>query len=1155
MRDSKNRDVDKKLLHVETLLDDSDEDQIIKEQVDSKFIEEIGYKKISPPNPQSNFITTARYSLYGFIFQHTLEELIKPVTIYSLSLCFLQSIPQISLTGGYPTMLVPLFIVLLLSTLIDGLVDYQRHLSDRSMNDKHVYQVIFKNGRFAGVIKTKSSSLKEGDLILVKNREKIPADVLLLMSSHPEGRVLVETSSMDGESNLKIRTPPVDIVGCGLEKAVSGGTLDAIYQLILEDESKKEYFIDDMNLEIKDPLSNGLQSIQCTVEPPSLGLFDCNFRGNLKFKADQRKKEVSYFGDYKSVLYRECTVRNTSWCFGMVIYTGKDTKVMQNAVESRAKISNVDRMWNDIFLFLIGFLVIVGVTYASLSARHFARGSFPIYLPKSDKSITVHFVKIISSWAVMLASLIPISMTVQSNICRGFQTYQVHSDCRFNIDKDKRPVVRNPLLLGELGQISNIFSDKTGTLTKNLMTLKTLMIGGQSFGDQESQSIVFPYVKLNDPSLNNAIHQKKNKEYILFALSMAINHSVFCAEEHEESSCGKFPSYSASSMDEGALVYGAASLEITFLGAAGRFLNISLGSGLEVQIEIHTRFEFTSERKRSSTIATIPAIPEYGFFESQSYIFCKGADTILEDLCLETPTGFHISQEVETLSRLGFRTLCFAMKSMTQDEVSTILQSLLEAGDDDDATENIICKAESDLLMTGCAGIEDELQEFVPETIEALQEAGIKICLLTGDKFETTLNISSKIGLITDSMETFIFDPEVLLEKQLADTVAALDKGCNVAVVIEGGFLNEFLSSHSQHVGDIFLKASTLIFCRVTPAQKALVVSKTALELKNSRSSKLPFWQGKSTAFGTLAVGDGGNDCSMITTADVGVGIKGNEGSQAFNCSDFGISSFYHLALLLLHHGRNNYRRDCIFQLSTIYKSMVYNTPQILRGAVSLFAAERFFPEILNQLFNQAFSAVAPLAVVAFDSDLPRIGSSIFPNMYADGLNNRFLNFTVFIKWFLSGIIHGIYCFLIPSIFFGGKAIINSSGNISDMWIQGLCCLICVLAVIHMRFLEMSKSTGILVILGEAISLLLLSFVIGVLPYLKNTFKLLCSSHLFPISVFAVLLCCFHFDLLVYVSVMYVFIKLYLLIYYSTTILMQYIILVLLNYINYNILY
>ena len=70
------------------------------------------------------------------------------------------------------------------------------------------------------------------------------------------------------------------------------------------------------------------------------------------------------------------------------------------------------------------------------------------------------------------------------------------------------------------------------------------------------------------------------------------------------------------------------------------------------------------------------------------------------------------------------------------------------------------------------------------------------------------------------------------------------------------------------------IQCEAVICCRVSPLQKALVVKL----VKNGLHTM------------TLAIGDGANDVSMIQAADVGVGIRGEEGLQAVNSSDYAIA-------------------------------------------------------------------------------------------------------------------------------------------------------------------------------------------------------------------------------------------------------------------------
>lgn len=112
---------------------------------------------------------------------------------------------------------------------------------------------------------------------------------------------------------------------------------------------------------------------------------------------------------------------------------------------------------------------------------------------------------------------------------------------------------------------------------------------------------------------------------------------------------------------------------------------------------------------------------------------------------------------------------------------------------------------------------------------------------------------------------------------------------------------------------ELCLLASSVVCCRVTPAQKATVVTMI-----------------KNLGHVTLAIGDGGNDVAMIQAADVGVGITGKEGQQAARAADYTIAQFRFLSRLLLVHGRYAYNRTAYLALFCIYKSILIGGVQLI---------------------------------------------------------------------------------------------------------------------------------------------------------------------------------------------------------------------------------
>ena len=234
-------------------------------------------------------------------------------------------------------------------------------------------------------------------------------------------------------------------------------------------------------------------------------------------------------------------------------------------------------------------------------------------------------------------------------------------------------------------------------------------------------------------------------------------------------------------------------------------------------------------------------------------------------------------------------------------------------------------RLENKMRLVGATGIEDRLQEGVPEVIARLREAGIVVWVLTGDKQETAINIGYSSNLLQDDMadEPFIVDGFSMEEvtKQLIDHRRAIEehqgvvgkeattgkrapgdelsmktfsaagslRGTSLGGCEEGGGLALIINGHSlvhaltPELELVFLGVAehcqSVICCRVTPLQKALVV-----ELVKKYKEAV-----------CLAIGDGANDVSMIKAADIGVGVSGQEGMQAVLASDYSIAQFRYI--------------------------------------------------------------------------------------------------------------------------------------------------------------------------------------------------------------------------------------------------------------------
>lgn len=192
--------------------------------------------------------------------------------------------------------------------------------------------------------------------------------------------------------------------------------------------------------------------------------------------------------------------------------------------------------------------------------------------------------------------------------------------------------------------------------------------------------------------------------------------------------------------------------------------------------------------------------------------------------------------------------------------------------------------------------------------------------MLTGDHPFTAVSIAHSAGLIEKSYFTVIISTSKHEEinQKLIDILDA-EETRKICLVITGEALAIINKPGSLGIKNLFIfaikKAACCVCSRVTPKQKAELVL-LAKEQNPTRT--------------TLAIGDGANDVNMITSADVGIGIMGNEGQQAARASDYVIGQFSFLRRLMFVHGREAYRKNSFAVGYILWKNFLYVMPIVL---------------------------------------------------------------------------------------------------------------------------------------------------------------------------------------------------------------------------------
>lgn len=959
-------------------------------------------------NYANNYIKTSKYSVLTFLPLNLFEQFQRLANFYFLCLLVLQVIPAISSLTPITTA-VPLIGVLALTAVKDAYDDFQRHVSDSQVNNRR--SKALRDGK---LVEEKWAEVQVGDVIRMENDQFVAADVLLLTTSEPNGLCFIETAELDGETNLKCRQ-------CLMETA---------------EMSQDDSLIGAFNGEIICETPNNLLN---------------KFEGLLDWKGKR------YPLDNDRVVLRGCILRNTQWCYGVVIFAGKDTKLMQNSGKTKFKRTSIDRLLNFIIIGIVFFLlsmclfcmIACGIWETITGVK------FQEYLPWDSlvpteplSGATVIALLVFFSYAIVLNTVVPISLYVSVEVIRFAQSFLINWDEKMNYEKSNTSAkARTTTLNEELGQIEYIFSDKTGTLTQNIMTFNKCSIAGKCYGDliDETTNEVLEITE-NTPPLDFSWNENFEPEFRFYDSSLldavrGNNHDVhsffrvlaLCHTVMPEERSGKLE-YQAQSPDEAALVSAARNFGFVFKERSSNSITIEVMGKREVY-ELLCILDFNNVRKRMSVILRR---------NGKLRLYCKGADNVIYERLKADISDMKVKTQ-EHLNKFageGLRTLCLAVRDLEEmffnDWKHRHQEAALSLDNRDEKLDAIYEEIERDMTLIGVTAIEDKLQDGVPQTIANLSLAGIKIWVLTGDKQETAINIGYSCQLLTDEMaDIFIIDGHTYddVESQLgkfreAVRSASLGYGgaptaaTSVSIVTfseseyqrglsveesdtAGGFaivINGHSLVHALHpqMEKLFLEVSSqcksVICCRVTPLQKAMVVE---LIKKNKKAV-------------TLAIGDGANDVSMIKAAHIGVGISGQEGMQAVLASDYSIAQFRFLERLLLVHGRWSYYRMCKFLRYFFYKNFAFTLCHFWFAFFCGFSAQTVFDPMFISVYNLFYTSLPVLALGIFDQDVNDRFSLCYPKLYTPGHSNLLFNKREFLRSALHGFFTSCVLFLIP---------------------------------------------------------------------------------------------------------------------------------------------
>nr|XP_058896444.1 probable phospholipid-transporting ATPase IIB isoform X5 [Kogia breviceps] len=839
-----------------------------------------------------NSIKNQKYNVFTFIPGVLYEQFKFFLNLYFLVVSCSQFVPALKI-GYLYTYWAPLGFVLAVTIMREAIDEFRRFQRDKEVNSQ-----LYSKLTVRGKVQVKSSDIQVGDLIIVEKNQRIPSDMVFLRTSEKAGSCFIRTDQLDGETDWKLKV-----------------------------------------------------AVSCTQRLPALGDL---FSINAYVYAQKPQQDIHSFEgtftreDSDPPIHESLSIENTLWAstvvasgtiIGVVIYTGKETRSVMNTSNPKNKVGLLDLELNQLTKAL--FLALVALSVVMVTLQGF---SGPWY-------------RSLFRFLLLFSYIIPISLRVNLDMGKAAYGWMIMKD-----ENIPGTVVRTSTIPEELGRLVYLLTDKTGTLTRNEMVFKRLHLGTVSYGtdtmDEIQNQLANSFSQMqSQASGNNAsstpprkaqssapkVRKSVSSRVHEAVKAVALCHNVtpvyeargaageteFAEADQDFSDDNR--TYQASSPDEVALVQWTESVGLTLVNRDLASMQLRTPSGQILTYCILQTFPFTSESKRMGVIVRDESTAEITFY-------MKGAD-----VAMSTVVQYNdwLEEECGNMAREGLRTLVVAKRALTeeqyQDFENRYNQAKLSVHDRTLKVAAVVESLEREMELLCLTGVEDQLQADVRPTLEMLRNAGIKIWMLTGDKLETATCIAKSSHLVSRTQDTHVFRP-VTSRGEAHLELNAFRRKHDCALVISGDSLEVCLKYYEREFAELACQCPAVVCCRCAPTQKARIV-----KLLRQHTGRR-----------TCAIGDGGNDVSMIQAADCGIGI---EGKAVF-------SSVFYFASVPLYQG------FLMVGYATVY-------------------------------------TMFPVFSLVLDQDVKPEMAMLYPELYKDLTKGRSLSCKTFLVWVLISIYQG----------------------------------------------------------------------------------------------------------------------------------------------------
>ena len=1020
---------------------------------------------------KDNKVESSHYTILNVIPKTIFQEFKNISFFWYVTLIGLEFSPYSTSSSIKLGILIPV-VILITYTISENLrQSYSRYKFDKKINERDVK--VLQNCDF--VVK-KSKDVHVGDVLLVNNKESVPADMLLLATEGYESEIFLDLTAVVGRKDLVKKVPVKDT---------------------------QQFSIND-GIEIANLIKH-IENIRVSQPDSSF----TSFSGKIKMKGNPGVTKLTI----ENLVKMNTVVLGCEKIIGIAVYTGMETKTWLNSkTQKLIRITKFQKFVNQIMMvncFLLFFFTILsfGLSYTKT-------------VPGIIDTWDVTFVNNL----ILFNNFIPVSLYLALRISKFCQTFLINfTNTGIRIE--------NPRVLETLGKVEYILAAKTGILTNENLKVKTCIIKNQAYiekyeifidrdsSDKEAEDHLMGNVEDFDrsfesyPRLFENLSQEISAEQIeqeewYFLLCISICNHFF------EDQASK-----STSAEERVLIAKAEELGFSLFYRSKTAAKIKFNE-TEHSYDILGANGLFSEQGYTKIV-----IKERG--SENALMLIKGQTEHILNLFEDDFEQALAEQCLNSKYLINLRKIICGYKILTKEEVNAFIfdynHSKLSPINIEGKTGNVFENFEKGLMYLGVIGIENPITKNTKECIESLTQAGIKTWIVTGQSEENTLIAGSNLGLFTQNskivkISNYLSDVECLQELSQAlnkevyhDGNADMDKeyhnqfsGPIDQIKNELNGDSQFLESEMnkspelfketkrtskrtsktdkvfkgrrkgskrRSINKIFWSHSSLsiekidIQKRIAPDSVDFVMSVNSKILEYVLASSAHRRKFVSLLFAakcvvfysmspdqkislvrllkhnfafrpcTLTIGGENTDIGMLDAADIGVSVGSLKDPQGYN-SDIRISEFGHLSKLILQHGHYSYIGLSKIFILTIYKQMLVQTIFLLYQIQTDFSGAWLIHYDLIVIY-ELFTSLVPIVLVGiFSKDVSNLVDLENSSVYTLGFFNNYLSSGKILLMYTTGLFHG--CIIYLTTIYGVGNIINSNGFTEDLETKGI---------------------------------------------------------------------------------------------------------------------